>query len=163
MRNKSPQLVVGQPLEKTHFSRNQDPRVSPVLKLPPGSSGGKHSITRRIRPRWYLCVHACVLSCVWLFATPWTGARRSPLSLGLSQQEYWSGLPFPPPGDLSHPGIGPYISCSSCIGRTVLYLHATWEALNDTCTGNHTCFPGLLIPPGCGPRTSWQRKSTWKY
>ena len=38
-------------------------------------------------------------------ATPWTVARQAPPSMGLSRQEYWSGLPFPPPGDLHDPGI----------------------------------------------------------
>ena len=41
------------------------------------------------------------------FATPWTGIHQAPLCLGLSRQEYWSGLPFPPPGDLPDPGIKP--------------------------------------------------------
>ena len=44
---------------------------------------------------------------VWLFATPWTIARQAPLSRGFSRQEYWSGLPFPLPGDLPDPGIEP--------------------------------------------------------
>ena len=38
--------------------------------------------------------------CVRLFATPWTVACQGPLSMGFSRQEYWSGLPFPSPGDL---------------------------------------------------------------
>ena len=46
-------------------------------------------------------------SCVQLFATLWTVARQAPLSMGFSRQEYWSGLPFPSPGDLSNPGIEP--------------------------------------------------------
>ena len=37
---------------------------------------------------------------VRLFATPWTAARQAPLSMGFSRHEYWSGLPWPPPGDL---------------------------------------------------------------
>ena len=41
------------------------------------------------------------------FATPWTVAHRAPLSMGFSSQEYWSGLPFPSPGDLPDPGIKP--------------------------------------------------------
>ena len=41
------------------------------------------------------------LSCVRLFATPWTAARQSPLSMGVSKQEYWSGLPCPSPKDVS--------------------------------------------------------------
>ena len=46
------------------------------------------------------------LSCVPLFATPWTVAYQVPLSMGFSRQEYWSGLPFPSPGDLPDSGIG---------------------------------------------------------
>ena len=44
---------------------------------------------------------------VWLFATPWTIAYWAPRSMGFSRQEYWSGLPFPSPGDLHNPGIEP--------------------------------------------------------
>ena len=47
------------------------------------------------------------LSCVRLFATPWIIARQVSLSLEFSWQEYWSGLPFPSPGDLPNPGIEP--------------------------------------------------------
>ena len=47
------------------------------------------------------------LSHVQLFGTPWTVAHQAPLSLGFSRQEYWSGLPFPSPGDLPNPGIEP--------------------------------------------------------
>ena len=47
------------------------------------------------------------LSCVRLFATPWTVAYQAPLSMGYSRQEYWNGLPFPSPGDLPNPGIEP--------------------------------------------------------
>ena len=39
--------------------------------------------------------------------TPWTVAHQAPLSMGFFQQEYWSGLPFPLPGDLPDPGIKP--------------------------------------------------------
>ena len=47
------------------------------------------------------------LSRVRLFANLWTVAHQAPLSLGFSRQEYWSGLPFPSPGDLPNPGIEP--------------------------------------------------------
>ena len=46
-----------------------------------------------------------LLSCVWLFANPWTVAHQAPPSMGFSRQEYWSGLLFPSPGDLTDPGI----------------------------------------------------------
>ena len=47
------------------------------------------------------------LSGVRLFVTPWTVAYQAPPSMGFSRQEYWSGLPFPSPGDLPNPGIEP--------------------------------------------------------
>ena len=47
------------------------------------------------------------LSHVRLFATPWTVTHQAPPSMGFSRQEYWSGLPFPSPGDLPDPGIKP--------------------------------------------------------
>ena len=47
------------------------------------------------------------LSRVRLFMTPWSVAYQAPQSMGFSKQEYWSGLPFPFPGDLSNPGIEP--------------------------------------------------------
>ena len=53
---------------------------------------------------------ACMLihfSCVWLFATLWTVACHAFLSVGFSRQEYWSGLPCPPPEGLPDPGIEP--------------------------------------------------------
>ena len=47
-----------------------------------------------------MCVHTQSLSHVQLSVTPWTVAQQAPLSMGFSRQEYWSGLPFPLPGDL---------------------------------------------------------------
>ena len=52
------------------------------------------------REAWHAAVHG-------LFATPWTVAYQAPPSMGFSRQEYWSGLPFPSPGDLPNPGIEP--------------------------------------------------------
>jgi len=54
---------------------------------------------------WRVTLLCVVLGWVQLFATPWTVARQAPLSVGFPRQEYWSGLPFPPPGDLPYPGI----------------------------------------------------------
>ena len=53
----------------------------------------------------YVCMLS--LSHVGLFATPWTAAHQAPLYMGFLRQEYWSGFPFPPPGDLPGPGIEP--------------------------------------------------------
>ena len=57
-------------------------------------------------------VCACMLgcfSCVRLFVTLWTTACQAPLSMGFSRQEYWIGLPFPPPGDLPDSGSNPHL------------------------------------------------------
>ena len=47
----------------------------------------------------------CVLSQVQLLAVPWTTTHQAPTSMGFSRQEYWNGLPLPPPGDVVDPGI----------------------------------------------------------
>ena len=52
-------------------------------------------------------VVCAVLSRARLFATPWAVAHQAPLSMEFSRQEYWSGLPFPFPGDLPDPEIEP--------------------------------------------------------
>ena len=45
-------------------------------------------------------MHVCSVRCVQRFATLWTVACQAPLSMAFSRQEYWSGLPFPPPGEI---------------------------------------------------------------
>ena len=64
-----------------------------------------------------------------LFVILWTVARQAPLSMGFSRQEYWSGLPCLPPGDLPNPGIEPasLMSPASWAGRFFSTI-ATWEA-----------------------------------
>ena len=78
----------------------------------------------------------CVLShfsCVQLFVTPWTVARQAPLSMGFSRQEYWSGLPCPPPGALPDPGIERVSLRSPALAGGFFFFFfttgATWEAL----------------------------------
>ena len=58
-----------------------------------------------VHRRMSTCLHAQLLSLAQLFTTPWTVACQAPLSMGFSRQGYWSGLPFPPPGDRPDPGI----------------------------------------------------------
>ena len=83
---------------------------------------------------WYTHTMGCargpamlIRSVVSDSATPWTVAHQAPLSMGFSRQEYWSGLPFPTPGDLPDQGWNLHL----LLGRWVLYCWATWEA-NDT-------------------------------
>ena len=62
------------------------------------------------------------------FQTPWTVALQAPLSMGFSRQEYWSGLPCPPPGDLPDPGIKPAVLKSPALAGGFFTTSATWEA-----------------------------------
>ena len=54
-----------------------------------------------------VCVHVLRVSACSVFLTPWTVAHDASLSRRFPRQEYWSRLPFPPPGDLPNPGIEP--------------------------------------------------------
>ena len=67
-------------------------------------------------------------SCVRLFVTLWTIARQAPLSTGVSKQEYWSGLPRPPPGNLPDPGIEPESLTSPALAGGFFTTSAPWEA-----------------------------------
>ena len=59
--------------------------------------------------------------------TLWTIAHQAPLSLGFSRQEYWSGLPCPPPGDLPNPGINPASLTSPALAGRFFTSGATWN------------------------------------
>jgi len=60
--------------------------------------------------------------------TQWTVAHQPPLSIGVSMQEYWSGLPYPPPGNLPDPGIKPVSLMSPVLAGRFFTTSATWEA-----------------------------------
>ena len=80
---------------------------------------------------------ACILSrlsSVQLCATLWTIACQDLLSMGFSKQEYWSGLPFPPPGDLPEAKIEPVSLMSPVSAGKFFTTSATWEDLKDSKT-----------------------------
>ena len=68
-------------------------------------------------------------SCVQLCATPATTACQAPLSMRFSRQEYWSGLPCPPLGDLPDSGIEFVSLTSPALAGGFFTTSATWEAL----------------------------------
>ena len=77
----------------------------------------------------YLC--PCMLrqfNHVQLFVTPWTVAHQGPLSVGLPRQEYWNGLPFPPPGDLPDPGIKPLFPALQAVPLPLAIRHLSSRA-----------------------------------
>ena len=71
--------------------------------------------------------------------TPWTITHQAPLSMGFSRQEYWSGLPFPSPGDLPNMGIEPV---SPTLAGRFFTISATWEACYPF---NHLLIWGVFI------------------
>ena len=86
---------------------------------------GNWDLNAGIRPQESVQMITIMLSCssrVQLFVTSWTVARQAPLSMGFSRQEYWSGLPCPPPGDLPHPGIEPDSALSPALQADSLPL-----------------------------------------
>ena len=120
----------------------------------------------------HMHVHAHMLSCILLFATTWTLACQAPLSMGFSRQEYWSGLLFPPPGDLPDLGIELAIVASksgrekdpsrltpvsrghgrikcpaspgACTFSNLDHVHPCWTALAEQ-TPTWSCLPGPLL------------------
>ena len=89
---------------------------------------------------------------VRLSATPWTIARQAPLSMGCSRQEYWSGLPCPPPGDLPQPGMEP--GSPRIVDRRFI-IWATKEVLKNPSVNardirNAVSVPGSGRSPGGG-------------
>ena len=105
------------------------------MSNPPSQSQSPNSLCSQFLPSnpLSLCpLHACVLNCfshVRLFVTPWTVVHQAPLSVGFSRQEYWGGLPCPPPGDLPRPGIEPAALTSPALAGRFLTTGVTWEAL----------------------------------
>ena len=86
--------------------------------------------------KYLLEVKVNSLSRVWLFATPWTIVHQAPPSMGFSRHEYWSGLLFPSPGDLSDPRIEP--SSPALAGR-----------LSQSHPGNSNLLPDSIWHPEC--------------
>ena len=103
-----------------------------------------------------------LFSYVRLFATLWTIVPQAPLSTEFSRQEYWSGLPFPSPGDLPDPGIKPMSLMSPALAGRFFTTSATL-------TGSPVKKPQLLIiadevpENDCKPRPlEWQKEDKMK-
>ena len=95
--------------------------------------------------REYILSH---FSCDQLFAALLTVAHQGPLSMGFFRQEYWSGLPWPPPGHLFDPGMEPSFLTSPALTGGFFTTSAIWEAqireyyyINVVCTDYAKVFP----------------------
>ena len=86
----------------------------------------------RLKGVWVLSL----FSCVQLFVTTWCVALQASLSMEFSRQEYRSGLPFPPPGDLPNPGIKPVSLTSPALALSSRFFttSTTWKATESKLT-----------------------------
>ena len=89
-------------------------------------------------------MYAQSLSCVWLFAMPWTVAHQAPLSMGIFQARYWSGQPIPSPGDLPDPGT--YQGLLNC--RRILYQLSYQGSPLNICVFSRSVVSKSLGPHG---------------
>ena len=119
------------------------------------SSSQLHSEVKSMR--------AQLLSHIQLFTTLWTIAHQTPLSMVPPRQEYWSGLPCPPPGDLSNPGIEPVSPTSPASAGRFFTIEPPGKPLVGTLAVSHsrpvlapilTCHPDSFQSPKCRPRSS---------
>ena len=103
----------------------------------------------------HVAAELCALSHVQLSAAPWTTGHPAPLSMQFSRQEYWSGLPFPSPGDLTNPRIKPASLVSPALVGvffTTVPLCATWtyqsrrtQKARESDKIEATCFYNLTL------------------
>ena len=100
-------------------------------------------------------MHMCVCACAFMHAKsfqlcpalcdPWTVAHQAPLSMGFARQEYWGGLPQPPPGDLPDPEIEPTSFMSPALASLLFTTNSTWEASVCVCVVAKSCL--TLVTP----------------
>ena len=91
----------------------------------------------KLNLRVFKYLSACMLSCFSrgrLFATPGTVARLDPPSMGISRLEYWSGSPFPSPGNLPYSGIQPVSLTSPALPGRFFTTRASWESHTSVST-----------------------------
>ena len=92
-------------------------------------------------------MHAKLLQSYLTLATPWIVARQAPLSMGFCTQEYWSGLPCPPRGDLPHPRIKPPSLSSPALAGRFFTMAPLGQAIGVLKIWGSilTCFPYGVI------------------
>ena len=115
------------------FKKNKEPIIS----------HRKLTLEIALITSFYFCVLSH-FSCVWLCVILWTVAHQSPLSMGFSRQEHWSGLPCPPPGGLPDPGVQPASLLSAALAGGLFTTSATWEAVSPFIRETILNFPYLL-------------------
>ena len=163
----------------SHGFLSYDNVISPVWLSPPfyrwvkWLDQGHKLVCGRLSAK---SMHACLLICfgrVQFFVTPLTVALGAPLSMGFTRQEYWSGLPCPPAGNLPDPGIWPTSLMSSAMSGRFFTTSTTWgeplkyprPALKPMLSTNYcTDYPlrSILGIP-CEIRAYFHRHVSWQH
>ena len=120
--------------------------LSKGFQLSPTAAPKLHSA-----PNWNNSLPFVAKSCPTL-ASPWTVAFQAPLSMGFSRQQYWSGLPFPSPGDLPDPGIEPRSPALQADSLPLSY-EGSWNN-SSKCKVSHFTFFWWRQHPGFWPLQS---------
>ena len=127
---------------RVHSSRNY--RLSPE-----SSEYTFTSVYKDTNPDIVQCIYThssvLLLSCAQLFAMVWTVALQAPLSMGFFRQEYWSGLPFPPLGDLPDPGIEPATPVFPAFQVDSLPTEPSRKPSEDTHPKSTTSLPCVIL------------------
>ena len=132
----------------THFrsslaNAHKQPEWRSTFRGHPGFTDEDPEAPSRVVCHCYCAYVLSRFSHVPLFATVWTVARQAPLSMGYFRQEYWSGLPFPSPGDLPNPGIepgSPALQADSLLSEPLGKPYSTIEqALKHSCVCVSVC------------------------
>ena len=118
----------------------------------------------------------CVLSrccCVWLFVTPWTVALKAPLSMEFSRKKYWSGLPFPSPGNLPNPRIKPRSSAFQADSLPLIHLgrpiyaakciSSLFLLIATNCHQLMVLISGFFYFPVVRKQYTFSRNHTWNF
>ena len=128
----------------------------PRIPLPGGSDQQRHPfqllqvpiLSRLLHPShtpYVRCVYAHSLSHIQLFVTEWTVAHQAPLSMELSRQEYWSGLPFLPPEGLADLGIKPKSPASPSLAGGFLTTEPPGQPLRCLVPVSYCCLSLLFL------------------
>ena len=134
--------------------RGRGGQTPPAGRQPEKCSRDVHGLPGPVR---LSCVLSHLSHCVRLFVTPWTVTRQAPLSMGFSRQEYWSGLPCPPPGCLPNPGSEPW---SPALQADSLSLSHQGSPLDFSGSSQSWCSVLFLLLGFQVQQTQWMEKGT---
>ena len=129
----------------------------PFLQYP--RTGVKISNDGMYEGSCYLVINSCLT-----FANPWTVAHQAPLSMGFFRQEYWSGFPCLPPGDLPNPGTEPMSLTSPALAGKFFTTSTTWEGLFAHYFIHNMCPHAVdhLLSRGRSRHVLAESRITWK-